>query len=69
MSMAVLLTLNACAVPLNMLARFYDNQDQCLSKGQENYQYPSWCGASKGTTYVTRDYSSGAYLTTTRVQR
>ena len=27
------------------VAAFYDSQDRCQSRGQANYQYPSYCGA------------------------
>jgi len=64
----ILLNLTACATPPQWLANYYNNNDPCQSRGQENYQYPSWCGVGSGRTYVTRDYNSGRYLTTTKAQ-
>ena len=63
------LTLTGCAQPPRWLANMYDNNDPCQSKGVANYQYPSFCGASAGTSYVTRDYRTGNYLTVTKAQK
>lgn len=68
--MAVIITLTGCASPPRFLAAMYDNNDPCqqtqlITTGQ----YPSFCGAGSGTRYVTRDYRTGAYLTTTKAQK
>ena len=65
----IALALTGCATPPRFLAAMYDNNDPCQSKGQVNYQYPSFCGAGSGTRYVTRDYRSGNYLTVTKAQK
>lgn len=65
----LVLSTTACATPPRFLAEMYDNNDPCQSKGQANYQYPSFCGASNGTRYVTRDWRTGNYLTVTKVQK
>lgn len=43
---------SACAQPPKFLAYMYDSADRCQSQGQANYQYPAWCGASAGRTYI-----------------
>jgi starvation-inducible outer membrane lipoprotein len=61
--------LTGCASPPTWLANYYNSQDKCQNYYQvPNYQYPNYCGASKGTVYITRDYNSGRYLTTTKAQ-
>lgn len=61
-----MLQLTGCSSMLNIVASRYDNADRCQSHGQPNYQYPSFCGSSRGTSYVTRDYNSGRFLTQTK---
>lgn len=63
------LVLTGCATPPRFLAEMYDNNDPCQSRGQPNYQYPSYCGAASGKSYVTRDYRTGNYLTVTKAQQ
>lgn len=61
------LMLTACSSFGNMVASVYDSGDLCQSYGKPaNYQMPGYCGAARGNvTVVTRDYTSGRYLTTT----
>jgi len=40
-----ILFLQGCATAPQWLADHYNAQDPCQSKGQANYQYPSYCGA------------------------
>lgn len=68
--MAICLTLTACAQPPKFLAAMYNNNDPCQRVELiKTGQYPSFCGASSGKTYVTRDYRTGNYLTTTKAQQ
>lgn len=61
--MAVVVTLSGCAA-------MYDSQDLCQNYyKQANYQYPQHCGASAGTRYITREYTTGRILTTTKAQK
>lgn len=62
------LFLTGCATPPRFLAAMYDSNDPCQrTELIQTGQYPSFCGASK-STYITRDYRTGNYLTTTRKQ-
>lgn len=64
------LALTACAQPPKFLADMYNNNDRCQQTHLiKTGQYPQWCGAGSGPTAVTRDYRTGQYLTTTRIQR
>lgn len=68
--MAVILTLTGCAKPPGFLAAMYDNNDPCQrTELLKTGEYPSWCGAGSGTRYVTRDWTTGRYLTTTKAQK
>lgn len=51
-------TLLTAILALNLIgcAAYWDRQDPCQSRGQVNYKYPSFCGASGSGGYVTRDY-------------
>lgn len=60
----IAVTLTGCATPPRFLAAIYDGADRC----QRDVNL-SWCGAGSGTTLVTRDYQTGRYLTTTKVQK
>lgn len=60
---ALSLGLTACATPPRFLAELYDSNDKCQRQVK-----PDWCGSS-GPTYVTRDYRTGNYLTTTKAQK
>lgn len=63
------LLLTGCATPPRWLAGMYDNNDPCQRVELiKTGQYPSYCGGSSGTRYVTRDYTTGRYLTTTKGQ-
>lgn len=65
-----LLSLTACAGPVQLLAHMYDSADPCQNYyHKSNYKYPSYCGASSGKTYITRDYMSNKAITSTRVER
>jgi starvation-inducible outer membrane lipoprotein len=47
------LTLSACSTPPQWLANHYNRQDPCQNyHNRQNYQYPEWCGASAGRTYI-----------------
>lgn len=62
------LMLTACAgQPPKWMASYYNNQDPCQRvELLHTPHYPSYCGAGSGKAqYVTRDYSTGRYLTTT----
>lgn len=62
--MAILIiTQTACATGVNILASIYDKQDPCQSINQ-----PSWCGASSGKAYVTRDFRTNRAILTTKVE-
>jgi starvation-inducible outer membrane lipoprotein len=64
------LLLTACATPPAWLANMYDRNDPCQQVELiKTGQYPSYCGASSGTKYVTRAYSTGNYLTVTKAQK
>lgn len=66
----IVLNLTACATPPRFLAQMYDNNDPCQQTHLiKTGQYPNWCGSGSGTRYVTRDYTTGRYLTTTKAQR
>lgn len=65
-AVVLVMLLTGCSTVLNTMAARYDNADRCQSRGQPNYQYPSFCGASAGTSYTTRDYNTGRYLTQTK---
>ena len=68
----ILLTslLTACATPPQFLANMYDSNDRCQNYYKRaDYQQPSYCGAGSGSKYVTRDYTTGRYLTTTKVPK
>lgn len=60
----IAVTLTGCSTPPRFLAAMYDNNDPC-----QRAVMPSWCGAGSGTTAITRDYRTGRYLTTTKVQK
>lgn len=65
----IVLSLTGCATPPQWLADMYDSNDPCqrtelIAKGT----YPSYCGGGS-SKYVTRDYTTGRYLTTTKVQK
>jgi len=65
----IALALTGCAQPPKFLADMYDNNDPCQRIDLiKTGQYPSYCGAGKGTRYVTRDYRTGNPLTVTRAQ-
>jgi len=67
--MAALLTLTGCASAPGFLSAMYDSQDLCQrTELIERGQYPSYCGAG-ASRYVTRDYTTGRYLTVTKVQK
>lgn len=71
MKLAIILAtilLTGCATPPRFLAAMYDNNDPCQVQNNGG-NYPSFCGASSGTRYVTRDYRSGNYLTVTKAQK
>ena len=58
------------ALTLTGCASMYDSQDLCQNYyNKPNYEYPSHCGASAGTRYITRDYQTGRILTTTKAQK
>lgn len=58
------------ATVLSGCASMYDSQDLCQNYyNKPNYEYPSHCGASAGTRYITRDYQTGRPLTTTKAQK
>jgi hypothetical protein len=64
------LTLTGCASPPRFLAAMYDNNDPCQRVELiKTGQYPSFCGRGSGTSYVTRDYKTGNYLTVTKAQK
>jgi starvation-inducible outer membrane lipoprotein len=66
----IALCLTGCATPPSWLASMYDSNDRCQNYYKvENYKYPDWCGAGSGARLVTRDYNTGRYLTTTRIQQ
>lgn len=68
LALAVLLT--GCATPPQWLANMYDSNDPCQRVELiEQGKYPSWCGGGSGKRYVTRDYTTGRYLTTTRAEK
>lgn len=63
----MILVLTGCATPPRFLANMYDSNDPCQNYyNKANYQYPNWCGANNGKTYMTRDYYTNRTLTTTR---
>lgn len=63
----LVLLLTGCATPPRWLANMYDSNDPCQNYyRQANYQYPSWCGAGSGKSYVTRDYNTNRPLAVTR---
>jgi len=65
--LAVLLT--GCATPPAFLANMYDSNDPCQNYYRvKDFKQPSWCGGGSGKRYVTRDYTTGRPLTTTRAQ-
>lgn len=62
------LLLTGCATPPQWLASMYDNNDPCQRVELiKTGQYPSYCGGGS-KRYVTRDYTTGRYLTTTKGQ-
>jgi hypothetical protein len=61
----VTLAISGCGAygePL-LLARMADRADPCQ---RPLNQKPTWCGASDGVYSVTRDWSTGRYLTYNR---
>lgn len=48
-----------CAGSLKFVGDLVDRQDQCQSRGQANYNYPSYCGsgayAQRETVYTDRN--------------
>lgn len=62
---AIISMSSGCAV----IGHIYDSQDPCQSKGQPNYQYPSFCGASGSGGYVTRGYYSNQPVYRTQYYR
>lgn len=57
--------LSGCAV----VGAIYDNADDCQRKGRQNYQYPSFCGASGSGGYVTRGYYNNRPVYRTQYNR
>ena len=65
--MKQLILLLVLAVNLTGCAAMYNSQDPCQNYyNKPNYQYPSWCGASAGKSYITRDYYTNRPLTVTK---
>lgn len=63
------LMLSGCATPPQWLATMYNRNDRCQNFDRDpNYRQPDFCGSGGGKTYVTRDYTSGRYLTVTKAQ-
>lgn len=70
LAITLVLLLTGCAQPPKLLAYLYDSNDPCQrTELIKTGQYPSWCGGGSGTKYVTRDYHTGNYLTTTKAQK
>jgi hypothetical protein len=68
LAIGLCLLLTACAgQPPKWMATYYNNQDPCQrTELLYTAQYPSYCGGASGKAqYVTRDYSTGRYLTST----
>lgn len=60
MKKSILIALMTLLSGCSTVAAFYDSQDRCQSRGQANYQYPSYCGAgaySNQTTVYTNAQS------------
>lgn len=62
--------LSGCGAQLHNLVQAYsdsiEHRDPCIQRGKPaGHVAPSWCGASDGLSAVTRDWSTGRYLTET----